>query len=184
MTSGRRLTRDFFTRDVLIVARELIGKELVVRSPDNSWQGYSITEVEAYRGEEDKACHARKGRTKRTEVMYHEGGKIYVYFVYGMYWMLNIVASEEDNPQAVLIRGVLGCYGPGRLTRRLGIDGSYYGEDLTKSDRIWIEDSGIIPDFLTGKRIGIGYSGDPWKDMPWRFFIQTQQKIISGMKEA
>ena len=103
--------------------------------------------------------------------MYHEGGKIYVYFVYGMYWMLNVVAGENDSPQAVLIRGVEGCYGPGRLTRHLGINGSYYGEDLTNSDRIWIEDIGIRPDFNTGKRIGIGYSGEPWKDMPWRFFM-------------
>ena len=184
MTSGRRLTRDFFTRDVLPVARELIGKELVVKSGKLSYKRCLITEVEAYRGEEDRACHASKGRTKRTEVMYHEGGKIYVYFVYGMYWMLNIVAGEEDNPQAVLIRGVENCNGPGRLTRHLGIDGSFYGEDLTKSDRIWIEDTGIIPDFLTGKRIGIGYSGDPWKDMPWRFYIQTPQNIISGRKEV
>jgi DNA-3-methyladenine glycosylase len=174
MNPEKRLTNDFYTRDVLIVARELIGKELIVRSAYNSYQSCTITEVEAYRGEEDKACHASKGRTKRTEVMYNEGGKIYVYFVYGMYWMLNVVAGEEDNPQAVLIRGVEGCYGPGRLTRLLGIDGSYYGEDLIDSERIWIEDTGITPDLKTEKRIGIDYSGVPWKDMPWRFFTQTQ----------
>jgi DNA-3-methyladenine glycosylase len=172
MNRGRRLTKAFYTRDVLLVATELIGKELIVRSEGNSYQRCVITEVEAYRGEEDKACHASKGRTKRTEVMYHEGGKIYVYFVYGMYWMLNVVAGEENCPQAVLIRGVEGCYGPGRLTRLFRIDGSYYGEDLTASDRIWIEDTGITPDFKTGKRIGIGYSGEPWKDMPWRFSSQ------------
>lgn len=171
MNRGRRLSKDFYTRDVLLVARDLIGKELIVVSPDKSYQRSVITEVEAYRGEDDRACHASKGRTRRTEVMYHEGGKIYVYFVYGMYWMLNVVAGEEDNPQAVLIRGVEGCYGPGRLTRKFGIDGSYYGEDLIVSERIWIEDTGLSQDFKTGKRIGVGYSGDPWKDMPWRFFI-------------
>jgi DNA-3-methyladenine glycosylase len=91
-----------------------------------------------------------------------------------MYWMLNIVAGEKDIPQAVLIRGIDACYGPGRLTRLLGIDGSYYGEDITDSERIWIEDTGLNPDLKTGKRIGISYSGDPWQDMPWRFFTQTQ----------
>jgi DNA-3-methyladenine glycosylase len=170
MNRRRRLLKDFYARDVLLVARELIGKELIVRSADNSCKRYYITEVEAYRGEEDKACHASKGRTKRTEVMYQEGGRIYVYFVYGMYWMLNVVAGEKNEPQAVLIRGVEGCYGPGRLTQKLGIDGSYYGEDLTDSGRVWIEDTGLSPDFKTGKRIGVDYSGDPWKDMPWRFF--------------
>jgi DNA-3-methyladenine glycosylase len=153
-----------------LVARELIGKELVAKLPDNSFRKCLITEVEAYRGEEDKACHASKGRTARTEVMYHEGGKIYVYFVYGMYWMLNIVTGEADNPQAVLIRGVEGCSGPGRVARQLCIDKSYYGEDLTNSPRIWIVDNEITPIIETGKRIGIDYSGEPWKGMPWRFY--------------
>jgi DNA-3-methyladenine glycosylase len=165
------LTKDFFVRDVLVVAPELIGKSLVVRSEDDSCKRFVISEVEAYRGTEDRACHASKGRTKRTEVMYHEGGKIYVYFVYGMYWMLNIVTGETDNPQAVLIRGLIGLTGPGRLTRALGIDGSFYGEDLTLSQRIWIEDTGAILNYKTGKRIGIEYSGDPWKDLPWRYYI-------------
>jgi DNA-3-methyladenine glycosylase len=172
MDPGTRLTKDFYTRDVLLVARELIGKELIARLPDNSFQKFLITEVEAYRGEDDKACHASKGRTRRTEVMYHKGGKIYVYFVYGMYWMLNVVACEADNPQAVLIRGVEGCSGPGRVTRQLCIDKSYYGEDLTNSPRIWIEDKGINPIIETGKRIVIDFSGEPWKDKQWRFFTK------------
>jgi DNA-3-methyladenine glycosylase len=170
MNPGSRLTKGFYIRDVLNVAPELIGKELVVRSENNSYKRFIITEVEAYRGAEDRACHASKGRTQRTEVMYHEGGKIYVYFVYGMYWMLNVVTGETDNPQAVLIRGVEECNGPGRLTRAIGIDGSFYGEDLTRSDRIWIEDKGVDLSFKTGKRIGIDYAGEPWNDMPWRFY--------------
>ena len=171
MNSGSKLTKDFYARDVLKVAPELIGKEIVVRKRIDSYNRFVITEVEAYRGEEDKACHACKGRTKRTEVMYSEGGKIYVYFVYGMYWMLNIVAGEKNNPQAVLIRGVEGFSGPGRLTREIGIDGSYYGEDLTCSERIWIEDKGIKPVIKTGERIGIDYAGELWKDKPWRFYV-------------
>ena len=87
-----RLKRDFFSRDVLEVAPELLGKNLV-RKVEGQIEKYLITEVEAYRGEKDLACHASKGRTPRTEIMYHNGGLVYVYLIYGMYWMLNIVTS-------------------------------------------------------------------------------------------
>jgi DNA-3-methyladenine glycosylase len=167
-----RLTQSFYTRDVLEVAPELIGKELVTCCKSTKAERYMITEVEAYRGAEDRACHASKGRTQRTEVMYHAGGKVYVYFVYGMYWMLNIVAGGENDPQAVLIRGITGYDGPGKLTRALGIDGSFYGEDLTISERIWIEDSGNSFQLKTCSRIGIDYAGEPWKGKPWRYIIQ------------
>ncbi|MBN1107833.1 MAG: DNA-3-methyladenine glycosylase [Bacteroidales bacterium] len=168
--SGERLKRDFYVRDVLFVAPELIGKILVVRNDSGLFCRYIITETEAYRGDGDEACHASRGRTARTEVMYHEGGKIYVYFVYGMYWMLNFVAGERDNPQAALIRGISGFKGPGKLTRELKIDKSYYGEDMITSERIWVEDAGLRPDFKTGPRIGINYAGEVWKNKPWRFF--------------
>lgn len=171
MDHGTRLSRDFYIRDVLNIAPELIGKVLVVRTDNNSYTRRSITEVEAYRGAEDRACHASKGRTKRTEVMYRDGGKIYVYFIYGMYWMLNVVAGERDNPQAALIRGVTGFNGPGKLTKGLVIDGSFYGEDLASSDRIWIEDNHRVYKFKSGPRIGIDYAGEPWKDKPWRFYL-------------
>ena len=169
-----RLARDFFTRDVLLVAPELIGKTLVVRTGEKSRGRFMITETEAYRGSEDEACHAFRGRTARTEIMYHEGGKIYVYFVYGMYWMLNFVAGEKDDPQAALIRGIEGFNGPGRVTRALNIDRSYYGEDLVTSSRVWIEDTGIKPVIRTGPRIGINYAGDIWKNKPWRYYIYHQ----------
>ena len=169
--TGKRLQRDFFVRDVLEVAPGLLGKTLVVRPGNGSAGRYRVTEVEAYRGSEDRACHASKGRTARTEIMYHQGGMIYVYFIYGMYWMLNVVTGEEDEPQAVLIRGVENLPGPGRLTRSCGIDGSFYGEDLVVSDRIWFEESGIIPDFKTGLRIGVEYAGEYWKTRPWRYYI-------------
>jgi DNA-3-methyladenine glycosylase len=171
MTGTNRLNRDFYIRDVLEVAPDLIGKELVIRLENNSYAKYFITETEAYRGAEDLACHACKGRTKRTEIMYHEGGKAYLYFVYGMYWMLNIVAGEENNPQATLIRGIEGFNGPGKLTRGLNINGSFYGEDLTISDRLWIEDTGKTYKYKTGPRIGIDYAGILWKDKPWRFYL-------------
>lgn len=171
MQGKKRLTRDFYIRDVLIVAPELIGKALVVRSGIKACRKYIITETEAYRGIEDKACHASRGRTERTDVMFLQGGKVYVYFVYGMYWMLNIVTGEENNPQAALIRSVEGFDGPGKLTRAIGIDKSFYGEDLTLSDRMWIEDSEISPVIKTGQRIGIDYAGEFWKTRQWRYYI-------------
>jgi DNA-3-methyladenine glycosylase len=166
-----RLPREFYTRDVLFVAPELIGKRLVIRSESNIYNKHVIIETEAYRGTEDKACHASKGRTVRNDVMFQEGGKIYVYFVYGMYWMLNIVTGIENDPQAVLIRGIEGYNGPGKLTKALGIDKSFYGEDLTSSDRIWIENASFRSSIKTGQRIGIDYAGEVWGKKPWRFFI-------------
>lgn len=165
------MTREFFIRDVLEVAPDLIGKKIVIRSVDGIYERYIVTEVEAYRGEEDRACHASKGRTARTGVMYNEGGRLYVYLIYGMYWMLNVVTGSINNPQAVLIRGVETLTGPGKLTKKLGIDQSYYGEDLTISDRIWFEESGVSPVIRTGERIGIDYSGEYWRSKPWRYYV-------------
>ena len=166
-----RLNKHYFTRDVLEVAPDLLAKVIVVKGNDNQERRFVITETEAYRGSEDLACHASKGRTLRTEVMYSEGGRLYVYFVYGMYWMLNIVTGAEDDPQAVLIRGLDECSGPGRVARLLGIDRSFYGEDLSTSDRIWIEDTGDLPVYRTGPRIGINYAGEHWKNKPWRYYL-------------
>lgn len=162
------LPLEFYQRDALKVAPELLGKLLVRSFPDGNIQRYRITEVEVYRGEEDLACHANKGRTNRTEVMYHEGGKVYVYLIYGMYWMLNIVTNGKNFPAAVLIRGVEGISGPGRLGRELLLDKSFYGNTLLESEKIWVEDDGIVLEFETTPRIGIDYAGE-WVNKPWRF---------------
>ena len=171
MSADCRISRDFYIRDVLEVAPDIIGKNLIIRLRDNSFTSYRITEVEAYRGHEDLACHAAKGKTSRTEVMFRQGGHLYVYLIYGIYWMLNIVTSAEGDPQAVLIRGLAGIPGPGRVSRTLAIDRSYYGEDLVSSGRIWLEDSGERPDYKTGPRIGIDYAGEYWKSRPWRYYL-------------
>lgn len=173
MDPGTRLGQEFFTRDVLRVAPELIGKILTVGN-NGSVNRYMITETEAYRGFDDLACHASKGRTARTEVMFGRGGKIYVYFVYGMYWMLNFVTADVDIPQAVLIRGIEGYDGPGKLTRALNIDGSFYGEDLSVSERIWVEDCGFRPLIEKGPRIGIQYAGRKWISKPWRYLAKLK----------
>jgi DNA-3-methyladenine glycosylase len=171
MAEGKRLLKDFYTRDVLEVAPEMPGKMMVLRQNDGSLGRFRVTEVEAYRGSEDLACHAFKGRTPRTEIMFHEGGRIYIYLIYGMYWMLNIVTGEKDNPQAVLIRGVENYPGPGKLTKALGIDKSYYGLDVVTSDRMWYEDAGLILPVKSGTRIGIDYAGEYWKSRPWRYYL-------------
>ena len=102
--------------------------------------------------------------------MFKEGGRLYVYLVYGIYWMLNVVTGPEDFPQAVLIRGVDKYEGPGKITKSFGIDRSYYGEDLQYSERLWFEDSGVVPVVKTGTRIGIDYAGEYWKRRPWRYY--------------
>jgi DNA-3-methyladenine glycosylase len=163
-----RLRGDFFGRDVLVVAPEIIGKKLF-RNIDGKTTGYSIVEVEAYRGEEDEASHARFGKTSRNGIMYGAGGLVYVYMIYGIHWMLNIVTGPPEQPQALLIRGIKGFEGPGRLTRVLEIDRSFYGEDLALSSRIWIETGEESPSFTRTPRIGIDYAGEPWKSMAWRY---------------
>lgn len=166
-----RLPLSFFLRDVLDVAPDLPGKYLVRRFDDGRVMKYRITEVEAYRGAEDKACHASKGRTPRTEVMFGEGGRVYVYFIYGIYWLLNLVTGPESDPSAVLIRGIEGFPGPGRVGRELQLNRSFYGENLTISDRIWLEDGEPVTEIKTSKRIGIDYSGEEWVNKMWRFYI-------------
>lgn len=169
----QRLSVNFFQRDVLNVAPDLLGKILVRQFDDNSVQKYVISEVEAYSGIGDVACHASKGRTPRTEVMFGEGGFVYVYLIYGMYWMLNIVTGNENDASAILIRGIDNTFGPGRVGKVLQLDKSFYGEDLSFSNRIWIEDSDKKPKFSTSQRIGIDYAGEPWVSKPWRFIINS-----------
>ena len=166
-----RLSPDFFLRDVLDVAPELIGKLLVRQYEDGRIEKYRIIETEAYRGTEDLACHASKGRTPRTEVIFQEGGTVYVYLIYGMYWLLNLVTGNEGNPSAVLIRGIEGCSGPGRVGRKLQLNKSFYGENLFNSSRIWVEDAEPVAKIKTSRRIGIDYSGEEWAGKLWRFYV-------------
>lgn len=166
---GKRLTTDFFRRDTLTVARELLGKSLVRVFNTGETRCYRITETEAYCGQEDLACHASKGITKRTQVMFEPGGRIYVYLIYGQYWLLNFVTGEVGDGSAVLIRGVQGFDGPGRVGRELQLDRSFYGEDLALSSRLWLEDTSLAVDFAASPRVGIHYAGKPWVDLEWRF---------------
>jgi DNA-3-methyladenine glycosylase len=168
----KRLPDSFFFRDVLEVAPDLLGKILVRRFAPGHIERYRITEVEAYSGNGDLACHASKGKTARTEVMFREGGLVYVYLIYGMYWMLNIVTGKANDAAAVLIRGVENISGPGRIGKALQLDKSFYGEHLFRSERIWIEEGTQIFNHVATPRIGIGYAGEPWISKPWRYLIK------------
>ncbi len=171
---NERLSVEFFRRDVLSVAPGLLGKLLTRKFSNGNIEKYIITEVEAYSAPHDLACHASKGRTSRTEVMFRQGGLVYVYLIYGIYWMLNIVTGEEGDASAVLIRGVEGISGPGRVGRTLQLDKSFYGECLLTSDRIWIENSTISLQYQELPRVGINYAGEPWTSKPWRFLAATE----------
>lgn len=169
----QKLGPDFYKRDVLDIAQDLIGKVIVRTLSDETRVFIRINETEAYRGTEDLACHASKGRTKRTDVMYHEGGTIYMYLIYGMYWMFNIVSGEINNPQAVLIRCAGDFNGPGKLTKALKMDKSFNGEHICKSDRIYIADDNYTPKIITKKRVGIDYAGEEWANKLWRFVLKA-----------
>ena len=183
--------RDFFSRPAPQVAPELLGCLLVRR-----WEGQRlaglITEVEAYQGVEDQACHARAGKTARNAVMFGGPGKAYVYFTYGMHWMLNLVCEAEGLPAAVLIRAIrplegLGAMrtlrptladkpgwlnGPAKLTQALAISREQNGVDVCSEDGgLWVEKGISVPadEVETTPRIGIGYAPEPWLSLPWRW---------------
>ena len=162
-----RLTYAFFHRPCLEVARELVGKLLVVNG-----KRFRISETEAYCGEADTACHAHKGKTKRTEVLYADAGTLYIYLCYGIHWLLNIVTGEPGQPEAVLIRACLEAPGPGKLTKALGITGTLNRESAVSSPELWIEDDGFSCEAETAKRVGIGYASQEDQDRLWRFKLK------------
>ncbi len=168
------LTEKFFHRDALDVAPELVGKIIVRRFEDGTELRERIAEVEVYRGEEDKACHASKGRTKRTEVLYGESGLIYVYLCYGMHWLMNVITGEKEQPQGILIRCGEVHNGPAKLTKYLQIDGSFNSTKIYGNDKIRIEDDGFKPEIRTAPRVGIDYAGEYWRNIKWRYIAEKR----------
>lgn len=199
------LPASFYNRSVLDVARDLLGARLVRVLADGSRITGVINETEAYQGESDLACHARAGRTPRTEVMYGPPGRAYVYFIYGMHWMLNVVAEPEGSPAAVLIRSIIPVEGleqvaqrraaqrrngsavtrpqdwtngPARLCQALSIDGRFNGAALDDSGgELWIAVGEPVPEsrVARGPRVGIPNVPEPWRSIPWRFQIDDGQ---------
>lgn len=167
----KRLDKEFFHRDCLEVAPDLVGK-IVVSEIGGEQVRVRITETEAYRGEEDTACHAHKGRTKRTEVLYGESGTVYVYLCYGMHWLMNVVTGEKEQPQAVLFRAGEDYEGPARLTKRLRVTGEQNKTSFVTSKVLWIEDDGKRYEYTAAKRVGINYAAKEDIDKPWRFILK------------
>lgn len=170
------VNRSFFQKPTLGVAAHLIGKRLVRKYRSRLIKGV-ITETEAYRGPNDKASHASRGRTKRTEVMFGEPGTIYVYLIYGMYYCLNIVTEKKGYPAAVLIRGVRiknqELSGPGKLCQYFHINKTLNHKPLGRKTGLWIKDGIKIPkrQIKTAPRIGVNYAGK-WAKKPWRFYVK------------
>ena len=161
-----KLPYEFYHRPCLEVARDLVGKVLVCGD-----KRLRISETEAYVGESDTACHAYKGRTKRTEVMYMEAGTIYIYLCYGVHWLLNIVTGEENEPEAVLIRACVDATGPAKLTKKLGITGDFNRGSICGED-LYVLDDGFQCQVTTDKRVGIGYATQEDQDKLWRFIMR------------
>jgi DNA-3-methyladenine glycosylase len=185
------LSKDFYNRPTLTVARELLGMRLVRMENDGTRLEGIITETEAYVGETDLASHARVGRTPRTQAMFGLPGRAYIYFIYGMHWCLNVVTEAEGFPAAVLIRAVEAVEGfgviesrrgkakradwtngPAKLTAAFNINAPHNGIDLTTTDAgLWIERGQAVADerVTIGPRVGLYNVPEPWKSMPWRF---------------
>lgn len=170
------LSNNFFERDTLVVAEELLGKYLV-REEGGEERAYMITEVEAYDGPNDRASHASRGKTSRNAVMFGPAGVWYVYLCYGVHWMLNMVTGPSEYPAAVLIRGVEEAAGPGRVTKLLGVTKRFDGHTASKSVGLWIEDRGVHVHqeaVERGPRIGVAYAGPVWASKPFRFSLKKK----------
>ena len=162
-----RLPPEFYKQSAVRLAPLLLGKMLCRKIGDDVVR-LAITETEAYAGESDTACHARRGKTPRTSVMYEAGGIAYVYLCYGIHHLFNVVAAEAGQPEAVLIRGVDGISGPGRLTKALQIDMTFNRQDLVNSNLLWLE-NGVQLSYTTAPRVGINYASEEDRMRPWRF---------------
>ncbi|MBI4120111.1 MAG: DNA-3-methyladenine glycosylase [Parcubacteria group bacterium] len=175
-----KLGPDFFAKNTPLVAKNLLGKYLCRRLPDGQVISARIIETEAYRGFNDQASHAHKGRTKRTEVMFSPPGTIYVYLIYGMYHCLNLVTEKKDYPAAVLIRAVEGVNGPGKVCKYLQVDRKLNNQMLGKE--LWVEDHGIkvsSSKIQVLRRVGVDYAGES-KNWPWRFLTADPRKSKRG----
>jgi DNA-3-methyladenine glycosylase len=174
---SRILPSGFFNRPTEVVARELLGKFLVAKHGRFA-DAHVITEVEAYYGFRDRASHAYIGRTNRNSPMFGPPGCWYVYLVYGMHWMLNIVTEREDYPAAILIRSIDNVEGPARVTRHLGIGRMFNARPAVKAAGLWIEERGLeIPESTIQRqpRVGVDYAGDYWSRRRLSFRIPGEK---------
>jgi len=176
----KRLGRGFYSRNALVIAKKILGKYIIRCFRGRKIIG-KIVEVEAYYSARDRASHAFGGkRTKRNRAEYLRGGHVYIYLVYGMHWQFNISTGPADHPECLLIRAVepvkgfsgREASGPGKFCKAFHLNKSFYGEDLTSSKRLWLEDNPEKVRVKRGPRIGIDYAGPYWSKVPWRFYIK------------
>ena len=173
---NQRLEESFYRQDVLEVSPQLVGKLVCRRLEDGTVLKGRILEAEAYRGQEDLACHARHGKTGRSAPLFEAGGISYVYLVYGLHWLFNVVTGGRDQPQAALIRALhKPLDGPAKWTKAFGITKAQNGLDLIHGEDVWLEDDGYRPLIKTLPRVGIDYAPSPWKEIPWRFVEEAQK---------
>jgi DNA-3-methyladenine glycosylase len=167
------LPSTFFDRPADDVARDLLGKALV-RRIGRTELAFTVTETEAYLGPHDLACHSARGRTPRTEVMYGSPGTLYVYLVYGLHLMLNIVTGPEGCAAAVLIRGAGTAQGPGRLGRALALTIGLHGKAASPETGLWFEDRDVLARRIAAApRVGVGYAGPRWSRRKLRFILRS-----------
>lgn len=180
-SQNRVLLPSWFARSAPELSPLLLGK-LLCRTTENGVLRLRILETECYFGESDSACHAHRGRTPRTDIMYASGGHAYVYLCYGIHSLLNVVTGEEGHPEAVLIRGVEGAIGPGRVTKRLSIDRSLNRVRLTPENGLWLEDDGTVLPFVTDRRVGIDYANEADRTRLWRFIAVADETVGENKK--
>ena len=176
---GKRLGRNYYRRPATELASDLIGK-LLCRRTEEGIIKRRITETECYYGEADTACHASKGKTNRTRVLYEQGGTAYVYLCYGMHSLFNVVTGKAGFPEAVLIRGIEGYNGPGKAAKAMKIDRSLNETDMVSSKELWLEDDGVYPEYSAAKRVGIDYATEEYRNILWRFIIQDGKYKPAG----
>ncbi len=167
------LKQSFFNRPTLDVAQDLLGK-YIVHKEQNKARAFMITDVESYDGLEDLASHASKGRTQRTEIMFGEAGRFYIYLVYGIHYLLNVVTGPREYPAAILIRGVEETSGPGRVSKLLSIDKRFNNKKADPLNGLWFEDRGVKVNqkqIKKSARIGVHYAGPLWAKKEFRFTL-------------
>ena len=172
MKKHRRFDDSFFKRPSMEVAPDLLGSQLCFWDEGGFIRKLTVSETEAYHGSDDLASHASKGRTVRNNLMFGAANHWYLYICYGMYWMLNLVTGQMNEPSSVFFRGTLEVSGPGKLTQKIGVDNQFNGLINSPVSKLWLEKPLATPiEIQQGPRIGVNRAGPIWSNKPYRFWF-------------